>query len=237
MKTTYLILASATLLASLASAALPPKPAKPPAASAQPVPVARWTFDKEANGAFPSTGRGIALKKPAGVEIVGGRVGSALQFGRESTGGAEIEQSMGDLVGDQFTVMFWILQEKEEISTNGYEALFDAGGRAGLVIQTQQRNLIDLTQGGMWHYLGTGKRFNLGAGWTQIAYTFDGDKSVLYVNGERFERPESELGPGKPPKFGPKMIVGSNSFNGMIDDLRIYDSALTAEQIAAAESE
>ncbi len=237
--TSFTLLLTLLVAAPFASAALPPRPAKSPAkaANAQPVPVARWTFDKEEGGAFPATGPGVPIKKSAGIEVTGGRAGNALKFGRESTGGAEIEQSLGELAGDAFTLMFWILQEKEEVSTTTYADLFDAGGREGLGLRIQQHSLIDVTQGGMWHYLATSKRFNLETGWTQIAYTFDGNMAVLYVNGEAFERKESEQGPGKPPKLGSKMVLGSNVFNGAIDDLRIYNTVLTPQQIVAAESD
>ena len=69
----------------------------------------------------------------------------------------------------------------------------------------------------------------------QIACTFDGDKTIIYENGEAFERPDA--GSNKPQKFGSKMTVGSTAFNGAIDDLRIYDTALTPEQITAAEND
>ena len=131
------------LLVPIASG-LPPSPAKSPAkaANAQPVPVARWTFDNEVGSEFPATGSGsgIPLKKSGGIEVVAGRSSNALQFG--APGVAEIEQSMGDLVSNQFTVMFWIQKTKEAMNSDGYASLFDAGGRDGVGIRIKQHKTI-----------------------------------------------------------------------------------------------
>jgi len=230
------------LLAPIASAGLPPKPAKQAAkaTSAQPVPVARWTFDKEVGGEFPATGSGsgIPLKKSGGIEVVDGRSGSALQFG--APGVAEIEQSFADLTSGQFTVMFWILKTGKTTGVGtgvGYATLFDAGYRDGVAFRIKQEQTIQLCINGVNGYLGHYFAQKLESQWVQIACTFDGEKTVLYANGEVIEKALGEEVSQKQPKFGSKMTVGSNAFNGAIDDLRIYDTALTAEQITAAEND
>lgn len=232
---TLFFLFALLLLVPIASG-LPPKPAKSPAkaANAQPVPVARWTFDNEVGGEFPATGSGsgIPLKKSGGIEVVAGRSSNALQFG--ATGVAEIEQSMGDLVSNQFTVMLWILKTKEVMNSDGYASLFDAGGRDGVGIRIKQHKTITVSTSGVNNYLWNAKRLPEGE-WVQIACTFDGDKTIIYENGEAGESPDA--GSNKPQIFGSKMTVGSTAFNGAIDDLRIYDTALTPEQITAAEND
>lgn len=232
---TLFFLFALLLLVPIASG-LPPKPAKSPAkaANAQPVPVARWTFDNEVGGEFPATGSGIPLKKSGGIEVVAGRSSNALQFG--APGVAEIEQSMGDLVSNQFTVMFWIQKTKEAMNSDGYASLFDAGGRDGVGITIKQHKSIGAITSGVNNYLWNAKRLPEGE-WVQIACTFDGDKTVFYVNGEALENPPDAMGSKKTQNFGSKMTVGSTAFNGAIDDLRIYDTALTPEQITAAEND
>jgi len=228
------------LLAPIASAGLPPKPAKQAAkaTSVQPVPVARWTFDKEVGGEFPATGSGLPLKKSGGIQVVDGRSGSALQFG--APGVAEIEQSFADLTSGQFTVMFWILKTGKTTGVGtgvGYAMLFNAGYRDGVAFRIKQEQTIQLCINGVNGYLGLFISQKLESEWVHVACTFDGDKTVLYANGEVIEKALGEEVSQKQPKFGSKMTVGENAFDGAIDDLRIYDTALTAEQITAAEND
>jgi len=255
--TSFVLAAAFLLVTSPAFGQLPPKAPKQAAKeSAQPEPVARWTFDEEVGGGFPSVGRGEPLKTFGSVEVASGRSGNALKFGANGWGLGEIEQSMGDLVGGEYTVMFWMLQENPPINTSGYATLFTTASLQGLTITTQQHSLVDVMQSKIFHYVATNRKIpQIGQGWTQIAYTFDGGRGVLYVAGERFERPDAESTPVNPPIFGPMMALGTSprakeggadvpeekmlptAFHGGLDDLRIYDVALTEEQILAAENE
>jgi len=72
--------------------------------------------------------------------------------------------------------------------------------------------------------------------WTHIAFTFDGTTVRSYMNG-------TEVGNGAF-SFGPLTTAtiyigcdnggGYNGFNGAIDDVRLYDNALTADEVKAA---
>lgn len=75
--------------------------------------------------------------------------------------------------------------------------------------------------------------------WTHIAFTVDEDGGALFVNGAMVDTGDFLLGGGT----GAQLVIGgshanwnasdiSNIFNGLIDEVRIYNYALRAEQIA-----
>lgn len=75
------------------------------------------------------------------------------------------------------------------------------------------------------------------SGVIQMAVVYHGNEVTAYRDGKEYSRHTIQ----KPRTFGPESLVligprheGSNAFfNGAVDDARIYDTALTAEQIAA----
>jgi hypothetical protein len=71
--------------------------------------------------------------------------------------------------------------------------------------------------------------------WHHLAATFDGSMLELYVDGKLAARGTPALDTA-----GPELNVGrspasqySEHFDGLLDDLRIYDRALAADEIAA----
>lgn len=72
--------------------------------------------------------------------------------------------------------------------------------------------------------------------WQHVAVVYDGSKTVTYVNGKPGE-PKSTSGKFVPNDedlfFGRDDYVGSENYTGDIDDMRIYNRALSAAEIAA----
>ncbi|MBB5353461.1 fibronectin type 3 domain-containing protein [Haloferula luteola] len=74
--------------------------------------------------------------------------------------------------------------------------------------------------------------------WTHVAVTLSGDTGTLYVNGSSVAtNPGMTINPGdfKPVNnlIGRSQFTADPLFNGMIDDFRIYNHALTAGQVSA----
>ena len=67
--------------------------------------------------------------------------------------------------------------------------------------------------------------------WYHTAITWDGTWVRLYVNGGEVH--SSNAWAGKTLNQGPSNIGGPNYFNGIIDEVRIYNRALSAEEIKA----
>ena len=63
--------------------------------------------------------------------------------------------------------------------------------------------------------------------WTMITGVLSGDKMYLYLNGVLVEEGDA---PGVLNTNSDEMFIG-NSFKGAIDDVRLYDAALTAKEI------
>ena len=74
--------------------------------------------------------------------------------------------------------------------------------------------------------------------WHSIGFVWDGSRRYLYVDGVEVAEDTSDLAPLEFSDGGLYIGAGKNLepgslFMGLIDDVRIYDVALTAEEIAA----
>lgn len=107
---------------------------------------------------------------------------------------------------------------------------------------------LDYYHGGAWGYIHPGGGNNLSTtlltgSWTQLVLTFDGTQMSLYANGILSNAKKS-----LPPKFPVACTTfrlaclcnadgapgpGSAFFDGMLDDIRLYNRALTPEEVAA----
>ena len=93
---------------------------------------------------------------------------------------------------------------------------------------------VDGTSPGSYRYVGAGGNGLLGPvvqGWVHLAVSNDGTNTALYYNGEAVGTVASTAN-----VFG-QFAIGVNRggnvhFRGTIDDTRVYDKALTAEEIA-----
>lgn len=72
--------------------------------------------------------------------------------------------------------------------------------------------------------------------WTHFVGVFDEKMSRLYVNGKEAAEKAKDFAPvmeGAPLKLGHNLGLGPAFFRGTMDEVRIYNRALTAEEIAA----
>ena len=69
--------------------------------------------------------------------------------------------------------------------------------------------------------------------WQHLALSFDGTIATLYANGQDPNTGEFSFGPGldSTVMIGADNLGGANPFNGTIDEVRIYSTALTQEEI------
>jgi hypothetical protein len=97
-------------------------------------------------------------------------------------------------------------------------------------------NSLGVTQLGVWNGGQVNPTLPLGE-WKHIAVTFDGATLAGYVDGMLAGSGAAIFDlEGMPLTIGGPHI-GENNFNGMVDDVRIYDRALTAAEIAALATE
>jgi hypothetical protein len=71
--------------------------------------------------------------------------------------------------------------------------------------------------------------------WAHVAVTFDGTTARFYLNGTETGNGAFSFGPKKDARvhFGSDDPEGGNAFNGALDDVRLYDTALSASEVKA----
>ena len=169
-------------------------------------------------------------------KLVGGVSGAALELNE----GAVAVDAI-DINPDAFTIELW-MKPAEKI---------DGGGRIDLVYRLNDggRPHITFNRGGVLFgfYFGikdgdekevVSKRDAWEAEWTHVAFVQNAEKAQIYVNGEL----DAEADTGGPARFdfaehGLSIAAnqgGSNFFNGSVDEFRIWDIALSAEEVNEA---
>ena len=84
-------------------------------------------------------------------------------------------------------------------------------------------------------YPGSGEaRLPVGT-WAHVAVTFDGTTARFYLNGTETGNGSFSFGPKKDAgvHFGSDDPNGGNAFNGALDDVRLYDTVLSADEVKA----
>jgi hypothetical protein len=196
-------------------------------------PVAAYSFDEgEGETLYDDTGNGHD-GTIEGAEWVGGKYGSALHFNGEGDCVTVPDSEAFGLEGE-FTLEAWVRPDETRnwgaaLSKEAPGELFDyalfpanhVGVPAGIVANGS---------GGAEVEVPGEEELPVGA-WSHLALTSDGETMRLYEDGEEIA---SEPTPAIPAREGPLQIgcaTGYGDFNGRVDDLRIYNQALTQAKI------
>ena len=160
----------------------------------------------------------------SGATWVAGRYGQALNF----TGSNVVTLGDVDLTGS-FTVMGW-LQTRSLYS-----------GTCGAFIMKARDYGFELCSGVMRAQLGSGTAFIATATqtwtsadlnvWKHVAMTYDGSTLRLYVNGVLASSAAGTHGTNNNPLVLGQWSLGTEYWNGLIDEVRVYTRALTAGEI------
>lgn len=183
--------------------------------------------------------------------------GSAAQFHTNSSDYIEIPVS--SVKGDEITISTWVKRDQDAI--DGFISLFSAENNPGdnnLVILSKSGR----TWNGYEVYLQKNGFISMPVGasrenayrnmpvigtvlakddvWQHVALTVKGTTMKLYINGDLVTQAEangklSELEPLKA-IIGGTLMYADPSFNGCMDDFRVYGKALTAQEIAEENS-
>ncbi|MDD2600275.1 MAG: glycerophosphodiester phosphodiesterase family protein [Kiritimatiellae bacterium] len=206
-------------------------------ASSVEVPLIHWTFD---GGAATNCGSGGAAYDATvfgAVAFTNGIHGGGLRF----LGGSEGYASVSHTFGDQGTVAFWCKPER----FYNWNSLFD--------------NSVDPNKWEMWTDVNSVVRFRLGSGqgdvygyrlndqyngtnqWYHFALTWNRNAQInhvrLYINGVESQRAQitSWITPGNTFYLGGH--TGNTPSESVMDDLRIYETVLTPEQVHSVHAE
>lgn len=143
-----------------------------------------------------------------------------------------------DLVGTDMTYECWI---NPDISQNhAFMGKGQSSGGAGSYrLEVDTSRVIRATNmNGGWVILGSATGAYTVGSWTHIAFTRTGNNYVLYVNGSSFTtatETHAVATNGKPFTIGANWFdaAATDFFNGKIDEVAVYNTALSAARIAA----
>jgi len=204
------------------------------AKAADPNLVGCWRFDEGAGTvAADSSGYGNDGTLNGAPEWVASRLGGALDFDG-SADFVEVPHSPSLSITDEITIAAWTYMRA---SASGEMAIVSKGGWAANDLPYE----LTETPGDVifWQFYDDGGRDSCAPSsppvdeWHHIAGTYDGKVFKCYIDGELAE----EWGyVGKMPENTASVTIGRRSrggtfFNGMIDEVQIYNRALTAAEI------
>ncbi len=163
------------------------------------------------------------------VEVVNGKIGEALKFsGGHVDCGAD--KSLTEF-GAQITLEMWIKPEKP-----GWAIIagLSRSGSNTYVIAWSDRNQVDFNiwNGAVetWPFQSVAQ-LDVGK-WHHIAGVYDGAEAIIYINGEEDSKKEFE---GALKDNGENFWMGDRKaglpFNGLLDELRIYNRGLSQAEI------
>jgi glucose/arabinose dehydrogenase len=199
-------------------------------------PVAAWSFDQGGGGTAPdATGRGHTGTLSGGVTWASpGKHGGALRFDGVS-GMVNVADAADLRLASRFTLEAWV--RPSTVTGRRTVILKDRPGGLSYGLYAGSNNRVP--QG--YAYLGGAERAISGTGpialntWDHIAVSYDSHTLVYYLNGTRAA---THAATGAIPALTGTLHLGSNPlwgehFTGQIDDVRIYNRALSGPEIAA----
>jgi hypothetical protein len=201
--------------------------------------VAHWKFDEGSGGiATDSAGTndGTLINGPAWTD---GQIGGALDFN-----GVDDYVDIGSiagtdplaLAGSNFTIVCWI---RPALTGNDYQRIVDKSndhdGMNGYIVyvHTDGKLSVGVNLNSFW----SNSSVITANTWQQIAVTADGSNYRLYVDGETVSGSFAAGSYDSPPAVTTNMRIGAwnhapdRRFNGAIDDVRIYDRALSDTEV------
>jgi hypothetical protein len=171
------------------------------------------------------------------VTIVNGVRGGGVEF--TGSGYINLGHSFGENVRNEVTLSAWI---KPTGNTESYQGVIMHGGpnidSYGLYILTSTKEIGFKTSGTSNDWVTLTNLTDLWDGnWHHVAVTYNGAQKVIYIDGIPAFTAEAtgEIESG----FGYNLLIGAgrdaatvtNLYNGLIDEVRIYNYALTSNQI------
>ncbi len=199
--------------------------------------VAHWKFDDgSGNIAADSSGNGHNGTLLGDTSWVDGIVGGALAFDGDGDY-VDIGKDPNFDIKNQITVSAWI---KVTAFDRDWQAIVAKGDRAWRLQRNVGENTLEFACSGLvvpgtdWGQIYGTTDVNDGH-WHHIAGVYDEEKLYLYIDGNLDASAEA---PGNIRVNDEPVYIGENSqtpnrfWNGLIDDVRIYSYALSAEEIS-----
>ncbi|MEX0883692.1 MAG: LamG domain-containing protein, partial [Cyclobacteriaceae bacterium] len=196
--------------------------------------VGHWKMD-EGNGSalrdYSGNGNHARIENDSDVSWVSGIQGQALQTNGRIDRFSSVPHNSSLNITESITMSAWIRpsgKSKKQILSKGdvYELLIFENGKVEFRIN-RDSNAKDYMIQSKKDYANDGRT------WMHVAVTFDGRKSTIYINGEEDNSTtfnSTKINSNNAPvQIGAK--YGDNRWTGALDDVRLYNEALSSSQI------
>ena len=202
--------------------------------------VGHWTFDEgKGSMARDRSGRDNHGTVKGDAKWTEGKLGGALEFDGKDDFVSIANESNFDITGS-VTVAAWI---RVESFTKSWQAIVTKGDRAWRLHRASNRKSVgfacsDLSRDQVGDLLGT--REVTDGKWHHVAGVLDGTRMSIFVDGVL------DASTGASPNIsvndysvliGANAQVGGRLFHGQIDDVRIYERALSVDELRALAKE
>ena len=200
-------------------------------------PIAAYSFD-EGEGEVAEDSAGEHDGTIEGAEWARGKYGSALKFNAEDGDVVKVPVSE-DFEVEEFTLQAWVRPEEDleyapvvANTSSGFGYSLYAGGDGGYLGHPEARITED-RWGETVSTVADPPALPLNA-WSHLTATYDGAFLQLYINGELVDTddaPSVIAGEGELQIGGDEDWSAAGFFDGRIDEVRIYDRALDAQEV------
>jgi hypothetical protein len=205
-------------------------PEPPPGAP----PVAAYSFDDGGGTVLgDATGNGNQGTVMGGSSWSAGKYGGALTF--NGTNGFVNLPGLGTFYKGAFTLEAWVRRDSSDTDAGilGTWNVAQAGGPMMWVDYASGRTIQTLGSGSS-NYLDSGFAAPVGA-WQHLASTYDGTVAKFYIDGNLVASRtyDGNVGDSNSWRIGAYGGTAGDFFDGAIDEVRVYDRALTAAQVTS----
>ena len=196
--------------------------------------VGRWTFDEgEGTIARDSSGGANHGRVMGGAKWTEGRIGGALEFDGMDDFVSIPNESSFDITGS-ITVSAWI---KVESFSKSWQAIVTKGDRSWRLHRANDTKSVgwacsDLSRQQIGDLYG--KKAVMDGQWHHVAGVLDGSKTSIFVDGTIDASAQSSPNISVndfPVLIGANAQVKGRLFRGLIDDVRIYNRALSVDEV------
>jgi len=205
--------------------------------------ISYWDFDEgTGNTLFDESGNTNNGIISTGANWVSGRYGSALEF-VDTDIVSDISSSFDDSIDNAFTITSWVFWYGPNSGTSS-SYIFDArgGSTSGFILMIDRDGNVTFSvlKSGSAQQITSESTISINT-WTHIAAVFDYESKTisLFINGEEdivttATAPYYDCSYSSPAIGNNRWAPGDGkwaSFNGIIDEIRIYNSALNTDEI------
>lgn len=208
---------------------IPDLPVRPPAPVPDPDLIGHWDFETvKGNWTPDASGHGHAGLMTVPMRQAEGKIGQALEF--TGAGFVDIAPTPDLNLGEAMTLAAWV--QPRAVGSMRIIDKGPAGGSDGYMLDTHPANNIRVVTRPVGLMLSDTLPVNE---WSHLAVTLGGGTLRVYLNGRQIAERADVRAPLTPTELPLRLGADSegwNRFVGLMDDVRVYRRALSADEIA-----